>query len=421
MANITRTLADTAGFIPQDWANEALQVLRNKIVLAPVLAKDTDFEDPGWKGKQITVPYAGTFTAQDKVPGSLATVQTPNGGTSVVIPLSKHKTVDYILEDIAFSQAKLGQKMAAEYGKAAGIAIAEQFEFDLISQLANLNPSLTTVPNGSLGTIGTNWNAALVQAAQKALDDQKTPDDERYLFYGTKDRNALLADSQLSTWYAFAQQKAIGEGAVPGIYGFDKADYSQLLPTVFANLTPSNIQIVTISGGATGGNFTLTYGGQTTAAIPFGAGITTPASIAQALQALTSIPAGGLVFVTGAGLGPFTIWLVPPLGGSWTPTALTGSAAGLTGGTPALNVTNGATNGQLGVALHKDAILYATRPLENVSSVGVEVAFANDPMSGISLRIQMQYQPQYRGVYVAYDILYGMGILRASQGVLIAS
>ena len=53
------------------------------------------------------------------------------------------------------------------------------------------------------------------------------------------------------------------------------------------------------------------------------------------------------------------------------------------------------------------------------SSAGVEVAYANDPESGIGLRIQMQYQPQYRGVYVAYDILYGLAAIRPNQAAVI--
>ena len=411
MANITRSLADTAGFIPQNWANKALQVLRNAIVVAPVIARDSDFTDPGWKGKSITVPYPGTFAASDKTPGSLATVVTPTGGNSVTLSLTQHKTVDYILEDIAFSQAQQGVTMAENYGTAAGIALAEALEADLLTQIANFTLS-------SLGTIGTNLAGTVVQSAQKALDDAKAPASDRYLFYSTKDRNALLIDTNLAQWYAYAQQQAIGKGMIPGVYGFEGTAYSQLLPSATGAGSPSTIQIVTISGGATGGTFTLTYGAQTTTNIPFGAGVTTAASIAQALLALSSVPAGGKLYVTGSGLGPFQVWFAASWG---VPTAITGSATNLTGGAPAIAITNGATAGQLGVAMHKNALMLATRPMANVSAAGVEVAVANDPASGISLRIQMQYQPQYRGVYVAYDILYGMTCLRPNQGVLLMS
>jgi hypothetical protein len=417
MATITRTLADTAGFVPQDWANEALLVLRSAIVLAPVVASDKDFKQAGFKGKSLTIPYPGKFVAQDKTPGSVASVQTPSGGNSVTLTLTQHKTVDYILEDVAFSEATAGMSMAASYGSAAGIALAEAFESDLMTQIALLSPSLALGVN-SLGTVGTNLSATTLQAAQKALDDQRAPSADRFLFFSTKDRNALLADTNLQTWYAYAQSQAISNGVVPGIYGFRGVGFSQLLPGVAA--TPSgtsSVQTVTISGGATGGTFTLTYGAQTTSPIPFGATTTTAASIAAALQALSSVPAGGRVFVVGSGLGPFQIILY-----NWgTPTAITGSAAGLTGGTPALNVTNNTNAAQVNVAFHKNAIIYATRQLVTPSSAGVEIAYAMDPLTNISLRIQMQYKPEYRGIYVAYDLLYGMQALRPDQGILIAS
>src|SRR5258706_3649150 len=235
MANITRSLADTAGFIPQSWVNQALVVLRNQIVVARTCARDSDFAEVGWKGKTLNIPYPGTFAASDKVAGSIATVTTPSGGSSVNLTLAKHKTVDYIIEDAAFSQATAGVSMMEAYGSAAGIALAEALESDLISALANL-----TLP--SLGVIGTNLNAAAIQGMQKSLDDAKAPNAQRYFYVSTKDRNALLADTNLTNWYAFAQSQAIGQGSVPGIFGFTDAGFSQLLPGASGAGTPSNVQ-----------------------------------------------------------------------------------------------------------------------------------------------------------------------------------
>lgn len=408
MANITRALADTAGFIPQAWANTALAVLRNQIVMAQRVARDYDFTDAGWKGKTLNIPYPGTFAASDKTAGNVATVATPTGGNSANVTLTQHKTVDYILEDVAFSQAQAGVNMMNAYGSAAGIALAEAVEADVMSKVAGFSLY-------SLGVIGTNLSAATVQSMQKALDDAKAPNSERYFFVSTKDRNALLADANLQNWYAFAQQSAIGSGVVPGIFGFAETGYSQLLPSANGQGTPSNVQQVALTGGITGGTFTLTYGAQTTAAIPFRA---TPDQIAAAIQALSSVPAGGQVYVQalqpGATDQTFRIVLF-----NWgVPTAFTCGIGSLTGGTPAQAVTNVATAAQTNVAFHKNAIILATRPLVTPASAGVEVAYANDAQSGLSVRVQMQVKPEYRGIYVAYDILYGMATLRGSQGVI---
>lgn len=108
--------------------------------------------------------------------------------------------------------------------------------------------------------------------------------------------------------------------------------------TEAALTSPTNEQqTVTITGTPTGGTFTLSYGGQTTAGIAYNA---TASAVQTALRALSTIGSGG-VSVTG-GPGPGTAYVVTftgILGGS-NITQMTASAASLTGGTsPAVTVT----------------------------------------------------------------------------------
>jgi hypothetical protein len=90
----------------------------------------------------------------------------------------------------------------------------------------------------------------------------------------------------------------------------------------------SEVQSVTITGTPTGGTFTLSFDGTTTAPIAYNA----PAATVQAaLLALPSLRAGDVV-VTGSAGGPYTL----TFGGDFSAedvTALTASAGGLTGGT----------------------------------------------------------------------------------------
>ena len=86
-------------------------------------------------------------------------------------------------------------------------------------------------------------------------------------------------------------------------------------------------QVITITGGPTGGTFTLTYAGQTTAAIPYNA---TAAAVLAALEALSNI-APGDVTVTGAAGGPYTITFTGTLAGT-NVTQITATAS-FTGGT----------------------------------------------------------------------------------------
>jgi hypothetical protein len=416
VANLTKTVLDSAGFIPQNWANQALLVLRNQIAVLPTVARDTDFTDPGWKGKQLNIPYPGTFTAIDKTPGSLATVQSTSGGSSVALSLTQHKTVDFMLEDAAVSQAQSGTGVMEAFGQAAGVAIAEQVEKDLLGQFTGF--TLGSLVNN--GTNGTNLSAATVQTMQKILDDAKTPNMQRYLMISTKDRNAILADTNLTQWYAFAQQNAIGNGQVPNLYGFN-LNFSQLLPSADGSAATGilhAVQTATINNTTTGGTFTLTYNAQTTVPIALKA---SAATVANALAALSTIGAGNVGVTLDATGFIYTISIFNNL----TPLALTGSAAGLTGGVPTLtlaDVTTGATSkGQVNLAYHKNAFMFASRPLMQVDETAVRVGTVNDPVSGLSLRVQFQYRADFRALYVAYDILYGMTALRPNQGLMYMS
>jgi hypothetical protein len=97
----------------------------------------------------------------------------------------------------------------------------------------------------------------------------------------------------------------------------------------------NDVQTVTITGGPTGGTFTLTFGGQTTSALAFNA---SPAAVQTALQALSTIGAGN-VTVTGVAGTSYVLTFSGQLG-SALETGVTGTATSLTGGTPGINVAH---------------------------------------------------------------------------------
>jgi hypothetical protein len=109
-------------------------------------------------------------------------------------------------------------------------------------------------------------------------------------------------------------------------------DLVYLLTTGFCqgvNSTPNKLGVftVTITGSPTGGNFTLTFDGQTTGNIAYNAAAS---AVQSALVALSSVGTGN-VSVAGSGGGPYTVTFQGDLAN--TELSLTGSGAGLTGGT----------------------------------------------------------------------------------------
>jgi hypothetical protein len=92
--------------------------------------------------------------------------------------------------------------------------------------------------------------------------------------------------------------------------------------------TGNEVQTVTITGTPAGGDFTLTFSGQTTTAIAYNA---TANAVELALEALSNL-APADVAVTGSAGGPYTVTFAGAYEDTDVP-VMTKNAAGLTGGT----------------------------------------------------------------------------------------
>ncbi len=397
MATITQSISDASGFSPIAWALEALPVLRRNLVLCKAISMDTDISESGWQGKTLNIPYPGTFVAQDKTAGTPVTPQAPTGNATTALTLSKHKVVDFLVEDYAAAQAS--SMLMQRYIQPAIVAIAEQIETDLFTMLANL--SLTPV-----GTAGTNLNAATLFAAMKTLNIAKAPQTGRSVVISAKDQAAVLQDTTLQNYFAFSQPTDLEEGKFGRFGGMD-IYMSQFIDGAANN---QGTQVLTIT--ATGGTYTLTYNGQTTTAIAYNANA---ATIQAALVALTSIGAGG---ATVTGTGPFNLILSGVNAGA--PLLFTVGTGSLTGGTATL--ANGATTSTYNVAFQKAAMLMAMRQFAPIPpDSGVATATIVDEQSGIALRVLKQYKADYRAEYVGFDVLYGFTALRPNQGLVVLS
>ena len=217
MADITRTVAGP--FIPQIWANTALEILRNKVVLAKLVTRDSDIA-AFQVGDTLNIPYPGTFVANDKLANTAVTLQVPTATTTTVV-LNKHKEASFLVEDAA--RALSNQDIMARYMNAAVIPIAEQIETDLFA--------LYTGFTNTTGVAGTDLTAASIRATRKLMNDNKVPQDNRSLIVSDKDEVALLGDPALQNYFAWNQTAAVKEGSIGRLYGFDLYQ-SQLVPAI---------------------------------------------------------------------------------------------------------------------------------------------------------------------------------------------
>lgn len=122
---------------------------------------------------------------------------------------------------------------------------------------------------------------------------------------------------------------AVGEGQLAAL----QAGQTQFLRVQGQGLPIDNNQTGTMTGSPTGGTFTLTYKGQTTAGIAFNA---TGTTVNTAFQLLSTV--GTNCTVSGGAGGPYTFTFSGTL--LYDTTAITASSAGLTGGSsPTLTIT----------------------------------------------------------------------------------
>lgn len=233
MANVTQTVV--APFIPQIWANTALEILRNKVVLAKLVTRDSDIA-AFQVGDTLNIPYPGTFVANDKAANTPVTLQVPTATTTSVV-LNKHKEASFLVEDAA--RALSNQDIMARYMTAAVIPIAEQIETDLLGLYSGF--TFTT------GTSGTDLSAATIRSTRKLMNDNKAPQDNRAMIVSDKDEIALLGDSALQTYFAYSQTQGVKEGSIGRLYGFDIYQ-SQLVPVVAG--TPNSTKNLAFDPGA---------------------------------------------------------------------------------------------------------------------------------------------------------------------------
>lgn len=129
-------------------------------------------------------------------------------------------------------------------------------------------------------------------------------------------------------------------GSLGGVPTFDAIPYlnSAFLKTTTPTQPARNgIHVITVSAvAALGGTFTLTYSGQTTSALAFGA---SAATVKAALELLSTIGTGNVLVTLTSQVALSSVWTITLVGAlRLSTTAMTGSGASLTGTSATLAV-----------------------------------------------------------------------------------
>lgn len=167
--------------------------------------------------KSVDIPRAGGFTVGTKTENTAVDAQAITWAVDN-LPLSNHRVIQVLMEDIASIQSKVDQEL--QMSQRAGLDLA--FDTDLKIVNAFYSSASASAPDhivayANSGTDDTLGSADVLNA-KLLLDTQKVPQDGRYLAVDPVGYSQLLAVSDFVRYDAIAANQ-LTEGVRPGVVG----------------------------------------------------------------------------------------------------------------------------------------------------------------------------------------------------------
>jgi hypothetical protein len=382
-------------------AAQALGLLEREIILPGLVWRDAGGDFAGAAGDTITLRVPARTQARTRqLRGARPT--TSEGAGIITMDELTETSVDVTLDTDVYSAIPITDEnltldivdFGAQVAEPQVRAVAEGIENAVAAEMTGATYATTV----TMGTTEGDQYDALVDA-RIALNKANVPMTERFLVIGADMEGRLLKSDELhqvdkagsssalrdATLGRIAGFTAVVSNALPANVGFafhrtayvlgmrapvvpagasagastsafglsmrwirdydfrnlqDRSLYDTYIGTNIVADGANEAQTVTITGTPTGGTFTLTWDGQTTAAIAYNA---SASAVQSALLALSNMPESG-VSVTG-GPGPGTPYTVTFPDGK-NVSQMTASGASLTGGTtPAVTVATATAGG----------------------------------------------------------------------------
>lgn len=365
---------------------QGLRALRQRAVTARLVNRDYD-DMAAMKGQVINVPIPAALTATDVTPSATQPANVDVVPSSVPVTLDFWKESKFQMSDKDIKEAMDGTlpMQASEAIKAIGNAI-DQYILGKYKGFWN-----------HIGTAGTTpFNGSLTVAAQAGtvLDKELADLEERRMIVSPDARQNFLLNSNILQ----ADQRGDAQGIIAGTIGTKLGfDWYMNQNVDAVTHTPGTAWI---TGWTSDASATV---GTTTLAVVF-------------TNSGTVLP-GDIFFLTNGGLG-YTV--------TATATAVTAATINISfkpglrtavATAASLFIGAGATAYVVNVGFHRGAIAWASRPLQDIQGLGNVIESVTDPVSGVSLRLEISRQN--RQTTFAYDVLGGAGVVRGGHGVRI--
>jgi N4-gp56 family major capsid protein len=216
-------------FIPEVWAQVALDRLRSSIVLANLVSKDAQYGVTNI-GDTVNIRKRGTLTGAAIGEGAESTVAQTTG---TVIPVLIDQTweVEVGQSDLMKALSDPTGAYLNEYMGDAAQVIAERIESTLINEYANLTST----------TIDGDLDETKVLTARKQLFDAKAPKMDGYNLVTTSSQyNKLLALDRFTAVEKYGPNTSIANGELGRIHNFRTFEHTSLVqdgsPSKYQNM-----------------------------------------------------------------------------------------------------------------------------------------------------------------------------------------
>lgn len=367
---------------------QGLMALRQVAIMPQLVNRGYDTL-AGLKGSSIDIPIPSAIAVQAVSPGATPPSTADITPTNVTISLNNWYEAPFYLSDSDMLTAMDGTipMQASEAIK----ALANQVNNDIFALYKKFF--------GYAGTAGTTPFASTTAAitdVRKVLNNQSCPIDDRRLVL---DPNAEANALSLSAFQYVNQSGNAGvmsEGQLGRRLGFDTYMH-QLVPTHTAG--------------------TITTGLIAKASTVVAVGAITCAATTAASTGACALVVGDIILFSGDSQ-TYVLTAVATQASAATDVTLNflpGKKVALAGSE---TITVKASH-TVNLAFHRDAIAFATRPLESsAEGLGNIMQAAVDPSSGLSLRLEISRE--FKRTRFSYDILYGTQVVRPELGARLA-
>lgn len=355
--------------------HQAVSALRANAVTPNLVMRDIALE-AGQRNQRIDVPIYNNLAAQQVTAGS-------NNTASELTPRVASVTLDQWYEvRFAMSDREMAEVMDGALPavmERAVKALADNVDKKILADIAKRAAG----GNVDVGSGIASDPGALISLMQ-GFDENLVPNGGRRLVISPVTKAEIL---KLTTFHEADkvgdQGTALRDGSLGRAFGFD----------IFMN---QNL-VQTFSPGSFAGSASATAAGLTTVAYTGGTGTGNVGDI------ITIATSPGTYVLTAAASGATgNISIDPPLRSTLA-------------GSNAIAVVTGWGSGTTvrGLAFHQDAYAFASRPLNTSLTPGVIVQTSADPISGLSLRLTVEYVSKQ--VVWSLDILYGGAVVEGAR------